>query len=346
MAANVFFRYDTWVKSATGPAVPGAQIYVCTQPSNSSVVPPTPLAATFSDSGGLVPITQPLLTDGFGHADFYALPGLYTVIVALGGVIQQVYIDQSLGGVGTAGGGGGAPAGGLLLETNGTPNANQLVLNLQNTDGSVLLSEDGNGNTTISAQGAKFTTPNQGWFLGGQSFSPVSDDTGHSIYSSLPANTVLAVQLNLDAEYIISRMSAYCITGSGVAQPMTAGLYSADGNTKLIDSGAGVFDMGTTTRKYRSVLLPTPKTVGPGNYWFVYGATTNSSQGSVLAHVAEQFFTSLINGIDFTNPQVTPTRWGTAANGLIAGALPATLGAITPLDNTDPQNIPVVMFIV
>lgn len=107
------FRSDGWVKSAVGPAVPGALVYVCLQPAN--VVPPvpvkngpvvgafvpSPLAPIFADPNGLVPIAQPILTDGFGHYDFYVVPGVYTVVVVNAGTIAQVYPDQSFGGVGT-----------------------------------------------------------------------------------------------------------------------------------------------------------------------------------------------------------------------------------------------------
>lgn len=94
-----FFRYDTFVKSSQGPAIPGAQVWVTTQPANL-VIPPTPLALIYADPLGLVPITQPILTDGYGHGDFYALPGFYTLIVAYNGVLQQSYPDQCLGGTG------------------------------------------------------------------------------------------------------------------------------------------------------------------------------------------------------------------------------------------------------
>lgn len=98
-----YFRNDGFVKSTLGPAVPGAQIFVCDQPANipaglSAVAPnPTPLATIYSDPDGLVPITQPILTDGFGHYDFYVLPGTYDVSVYLGGKLQQEYPDQSIG---------------------------------------------------------------------------------------------------------------------------------------------------------------------------------------------------------------------------------------------------------
>jgi hypothetical protein len=97
MAVPTFFRNDGFVKATTGQAVPGAQIYVALQPANIAFAPPSPLATIYSDPNGLVPITQPILTDGFGHYDFYVLPGTYTVMVALSGVVQQVYADQTIG---------------------------------------------------------------------------------------------------------------------------------------------------------------------------------------------------------------------------------------------------------
>ena len=103
------FRYDGWVKSAIGPSVPGASVYVCNQPANTTKpVPlpnqdpvqgwtPTPEATIYADSAGLLPITQPILTDGFGHFDFYILTGDYTIVVMLGGTVQQIYADQTIG---------------------------------------------------------------------------------------------------------------------------------------------------------------------------------------------------------------------------------------------------------
>jgi hypothetical protein len=103
MAIPTYFRSDGFVKSAIGPAVPGAQVFLCQQPANlptsltATVPTPTPLQSIYSDPNGLVPITQPILTDGFGHYDFYVLPGTYTLAVYLSGVLQQQYADQTIG---------------------------------------------------------------------------------------------------------------------------------------------------------------------------------------------------------------------------------------------------------
>jgi hypothetical protein len=149
---------DGWVKTTQGPAVPGAQVYVCTQPANvfppatpprSTPIPwagPNPLANIFSDDG-FTPIIQPITTDGFGHYDFYATPGLYTIVIVYGGTVQQYYIDQSLGNVGSSAGGS------VLFSTNGTPNFNQFVQNLEQGSG-IIISTDNFGNTTISSSGS------------------------------------------------------------------------------------------------------------------------------------------------------------------------------------------------
>jgi hypothetical protein len=154
MAALNYYRSDGWVKTVLGPAIPGAQIYVCFQPANvtppitpprTTPVPwigPNPQAPIFSDAG-LTPITQPVITDGFGHYDFYVLPGLYTVVILYNGNVQEVLVDQSIGGIGSAGGSG------LLLETNGSPNFNQAILNL-NQGAGILLFSDNLGNTTVT----------------------------------------------------------------------------------------------------------------------------------------------------------------------------------------------------
>jgi hypothetical protein len=65
-------RDDRFVTDALGRALAGAQVYWC-QPQPASTVnnPPSPLASIFTDSTGDTPLTQPVLTDGFGHADAY-----------------------------------------------------------------------------------------------------------------------------------------------------------------------------------------------------------------------------------------------------------------------------------
>ncbi len=60
-------RDDRWVADALGVALAGAQVYWCTQPASTTANPPSPLATIYTDSTGTTPLTQPVLTDGFGH---------------------------------------------------------------------------------------------------------------------------------------------------------------------------------------------------------------------------------------------------------------------------------------
>lgn len=93
-----YYRFDGWVKTTLGPAVAGAQVYVCSQPTTDIVdIPPVPFASIFSDNAGLHPVVQPLVTDGFGHYFFYALQGFYTIVIVNNGIIQEVLPDQALG---------------------------------------------------------------------------------------------------------------------------------------------------------------------------------------------------------------------------------------------------------
>jgi hypothetical protein len=88
------FRADGWVKSVLGQAIAGAQIFICAQPADTAYVPPVPLAQIYSDPAGSSPITQPIISDGFGHYNWYAAAGAYTVVIVTGGNVQVVYQDQ------------------------------------------------------------------------------------------------------------------------------------------------------------------------------------------------------------------------------------------------------------
>lgn len=74
---NGIWRKDLWLHQANGPSLVNAKVYVSQQPTNTFTQPPTNLAAIYSDPDGLVPIQQPMITDGLGHCFFY-MPGRET----------------------------------------------------------------------------------------------------------------------------------------------------------------------------------------------------------------------------------------------------------------------------
>ena len=190
-----FYRSDGWVKLVSGQAVPGAQVYILNQPANVTppITPPrtipvpfvpNPQAQIYSDAG-FTPIVQPIITDGFGHYDFYALPGLYTVAIFFGGKLQQFYVDQTIGNVGTAG------ISSVLLETNGSPNFNQALLNLQQGT-NIILTPDNFGNVTITSMGAGTVLKTNGVTNGSQTLLNLVNGSNIAITQDGAGNVTLA----------------------------------------------------------------------------------------------------------------------------------------------------------
>ena len=118
-------RDDRWVTDAQGRALAGALVFWCTQPATiNAAPPPAPLATIYTDISGTIPMPQPVITDGFGHADAYMDDSpLYTIVVyhplfgpnaLYNGAPVAVLKDQRLGG----GGGGG---GSTIISFSGVP---------------------------------------------------------------------------------------------------------------------------------------------------------------------------------------------------------------------------------
>lgn len=89
-----FYRRDDWVQDAMGNALSGVDVYVCTQPANTGSIPPSPLEQLYADPAGATPITQPVITDGYGHAEYYAAQGTYTIVYWSPQIQEVVLVDQ------------------------------------------------------------------------------------------------------------------------------------------------------------------------------------------------------------------------------------------------------------
>lgn len=360
MATPLFFRSDLFIKTALGPAVAGAKVYVCSQPANTvqSMIPgtqnldpawtPSPQQQLYSDTNGIVPLPQPVITDGLGHCYFYVTPGTYTVVVMNGGRVQQVYADQSIGlgsgssstltlqtngvpntlqtilnlisgtnvtltpdgsgGVTIAASGGGA---GTTLQTNGVNNTLQTLLNLKNGS-NITIASDGVGGVTITGTGAAaVTTTNRGGFFGGL----VYPFTGTAISSTITAviNQVRGMFFVLPFSVTIGRATVIP-NGSFVVD---VGIFDISGN-KLWSTGAVSYSgTATTTTTASAVTIP------PGVYAFCWSSTS----------AAASFFgppgTNWQNWVGRTGA----TSYFTAATAATAGALPSTLGALTAVNN-------------
>jgi hypothetical protein len=307
-----YFRTDGWVKSALGPAVPGAQIYICTQPANTNIAPPTPLATIFSDVNGLVPITQPIIADGFGHYDFYTSPGTYTLVIAYGGVVQQVYPDQNV--------------------AEGSPVSGSIV----SSDGSVAVTQDGNGNTNLAVQ--TITSP---YMLGPGIFN-LAQIPALILAAIAPVARVVSVCKFLLTATIsgLTHLDGSFGCNLGPGSHFAIGIYSAAGD-RLWTSGA--LFVPNVTNQSSSFTVPALSLTAGTTYYMAWTAddTGNTSTWCTQATNPLTFNSSTLDGNVINQGTVMV---GTAANAATVGpVLPSTLGALSiPVDSS--FRIPLVFF--
>ena len=221
-----FYRADGWVKSVLGQAIAGASIYICLQPTDAAYVPPVPLAAIFSDPAGLVPILQPIITDGFGHYDYYAASGVpYTEVVVNAGKIQQVYQDQIPMGatLGTSGMG-------TVTNTSGVLVANQLIF--------------GNGGSDVKT-GTPFTG-DPTMFLNGTGVFSVPAGGGGGAVSSVFGRT--GAVTSQSGDYSFPQVSGALSLGQIPAGGSSSTFLRGDGAWATPVAGAGtVISVGSGT---------------------------------------------------------------------------------------------------
>ena len=91
--AQTYGRMDFSLQNAQGQAISGAQVNVYTQSACGAAA--GVLATLYPTASGGTPLTQPLLTDGFGHAFAYAAPACYTVNYFSNYTGKQIFPDQA-----------------------------------------------------------------------------------------------------------------------------------------------------------------------------------------------------------------------------------------------------------
>ena len=87
-------RMDFSLQNAQGQAISGAQVNVYTQSACGAAA--GALATLYPTASGGTPLTQPLITDGFGHQSAYALPGCVTITYNSPYTGVLTYKDQSV----------------------------------------------------------------------------------------------------------------------------------------------------------------------------------------------------------------------------------------------------------
>jgi hypothetical protein len=231
-----------------GPAVAGSSLYLCSQPANIGSVPPSPLVAIFQDAKGITPWPNNVaICDGFGHAAIYATPGLYTLVVVYGGLIQQVYTDQLINelsstGLPTTGNGSFVVSAQAGITT--APNGDLVV-----TDGSGNIQDSGTQLATIAttAQLAGLATINNTTFTGTTTI-PLANIA--SMNGVLNANDFVGADIGAQVNAAITQLGA---AGGSIYIP--AGTYNFT-NTIYIPRIVKLFGASS----YGTVLNWTPST--------------------------------------------------------------------------------------
>lgn len=160
--------------------------------------------------------------------------------------------------------------------------------------------------------GAIVSIAGQGYFFGGMlpaNSVITGSGAGHT------GNQVAAMMFVLPFTVTVRKITMRITVVFGAAQVFNLGIYSADRNTKLIEAS---FDANSATRQ--TVTLATPVVLSPGVYHFAW-CPSGGATGQYAATAANAQASAEVGGI-------IPTQ-GTAANSMVAGVLPATLGVIT-----------------
>jgi hypothetical protein len=186
---------------------------------------------------------------------------------------------------------------------------------------------------TNGTNGTTPVLPTHGFVFGSQNATYLPyDNNGVGSASRGNSKEVGVVLLVLLEQVTFTSASIYCITGAGSGN-MYSGIYSYDGNTKYIDTGA--LDVHSSSQVLRSTSF-SAVTLPAGCYWYAWGNDT-SVGADISGRDAQNWFNAFVNGITVT--------FGSAANPISGGHLPTTLGTITAYAHTDSNtNIPETMF--
>lgn len=214
----------------------------------------------------------------------------------------------------------GSGGAGTVTNTGGALTLNAVVVGAGGNDEKTLASLGSSGQVLLS-NGAgsppSFQSLSAGYFWGGIGYGGIIQGavyTGAAV--STVNNNVIVVLFVIPWPITITKASIN-VTTLQAASTVTMGIYSSDGNTKILDTGT--FDSSTTgvkTNTFTGVLIPA------GAYYF---AQSTSNTG-----VQTENFGATTNRNNYLNTTGGP-RQGTAANSTSGGVLPSTLGAITNL---------------
>lgn len=175
----------------------------------------------------------------------------------------------------------------------------------------------GSSETTFNSAGVSFGIPSDTPVAGtGTVFTPV-------------ANQVRVYLYYLDRKITVDRATFRPTTTA--AGNASFAVYSLDGNTKHLDTGA----FSTSAMSLSTPISFTAVTLERGYYYFA--VTADNTTAASNAHTWD------INTVILSNANVSRPKFATAANPSVAGVMPATLGTLTVVGSAS-FAVPAVVF--
>ena len=92
----LYSRRDESVQDHQGHPVSGVKIWLCAQPANSNLTPPSPLVTIYADSAGVTALAQPLEPDAYGHVAYYAPAGVFTAVYGGPQLASQIALTDQV----------------------------------------------------------------------------------------------------------------------------------------------------------------------------------------------------------------------------------------------------------
>lgn len=168
-----------------------------------------------------------------------------------------------------------------------------------------------------SAVGLSLNTAGQGflWTSGTGLYGSGPITETYSTFTAV-ANTVLCYQFIVPFQITVRKVTI-AVSGTSAASTINGGIYSFDGNTKLVD-----INVSSASAGIKTATLSTPVVLSPGVYWFAF---SNTGQPNVT--FGPTFQVGGTNLISAMNASVV--RVGAASTSTASGVMPATLGTIT-----------------
>ena len=219
----------------------------------------------------------------------------------------------------------------IIFENNGALNSSQTTLNLENTDGSLVITDEGGGtlNLTVPAQGATFSGVGGAEFVGPGITAVWMSQNQQNV--QLPGDAATYVfKFVLDSTWVLTRCSY--VWFNNLTGPISFVLYDHTG-AKIANTdnwmNTGASGPGANTPTTNPL---TAATLAPGVYYFAYA----SSGGSGLSVPGLPLQFSSTSGTAVLGVlNATAVFIGTAANSRSVNAMPATLGALTAYTNAN-----------